>query len=96
MTVLDPENLELEALLRHVELKGRRVLELGSGDGRLTWRYAHLPALLVCREPDEEVVRSSRSQHPAGLPTVELGVARAEALDLPDEAFEVAIFSWSL
>jgi hypothetical protein len=40
MTVrTDPEGYETDALLNLVELEGREVLEIGCGDGRLTWRY---------------------------------------------------------
>jgi hypothetical protein len=39
MTVrVDPEQNEIGALLDFVNLDGRRVLEIGSGNGRLTWR----------------------------------------------------------
>lgn len=98
---LDPEGQELKALARHVDLRGRRVLEIGSGDGRLTRRYATLPALLVCRDPDEQAVRAARGTVPAvwaarGTVPAALGVARVQALDLASEAFDTVLFSWSL
>jgi cyclopropane fatty-acyl-phospholipid synthase-like methyltransferase len=41
MTVrIDPEGNETDALFALVELEGQEVLEIGCGDGRLTWRYA--------------------------------------------------------
>ena len=36
----DPENNETHALLDMVNFSGKHVLEIGCGDGRLTWRYA--------------------------------------------------------
>jgi cyclopropane fatty-acyl-phospholipid synthase-like methyltransferase len=41
MTVLrDPEQAETRAIHELVEFAGMDVLEVGCGDGRLTWRYA--------------------------------------------------------
>ena len=36
----DPENNETRALLNLVDFSGADVLEIGCGDGRLTYRYA--------------------------------------------------------
>ena len=41
MTIrVDPENNEPRALFDLADFNGQRVLEIGCGDGRLTWRYA--------------------------------------------------------
>jgi tRNA G46 methylase TrmB len=37
---VDPEGNETAELFDLVDVEGREVLEIGSGDGRLTWRYA--------------------------------------------------------
>jgi len=37
---IDPENNEPRALFEIADIKGLHVLEIGGGDGRLTWRYA--------------------------------------------------------
>jgi cyclopropane fatty-acyl-phospholipid synthase-like methyltransferase len=37
---IDPENNELRALIKIADFKEKHVLEIGCGDGRLTWRYA--------------------------------------------------------
>ena len=40
----DPENSEIRALFDLVDFCGKHVLEIGCGDGRLTWRYAEAAA----------------------------------------------------
>ena len=36
----DPERTETKTLHQFADFTGRRVLEIGCGDGRLTWHYA--------------------------------------------------------
>jgi cyclopropane fatty-acyl-phospholipid synthase-like methyltransferase len=39
--IKDPEGSEIQALFDlYTDWGGKSVLEIGSGDGRLTWRYA--------------------------------------------------------
>ena len=45
---IDPEGAELAALGKLVDFAGLHVLEVGCGDGRLTWRYADGAALRAC------------------------------------------------
>ena len=48
----DPEGAEVEALAALAVFSGKRVLEVGCGDGRLTWLYAHEAAsVLGCESP---------------------------------------------
>ena len=53
--ILDPEGNETSALFEiFSDWTGKSVLEIGSGDGRLTWRYADKVARVVGLEPDAE------------------------------------------
>ena len=52
----DPENNEIRALGDLVDFSGKHVLEIGCGDGRLTWRYAEAAAHVTAIEPFEEAV----------------------------------------
>ncbi|MBD0330097.1 MAG: class I SAM-dependent methyltransferase [Thermoleophilia bacterium] len=95
--VLDREGVELRVLRELVQLRGKRVLELGAGDGRLTFGYAREAASVLAVDPDPETVAAAREALPRRLArTVELRVARAEELDEPPAAFDLAFFSWSL
>ena len=50
---------------------GKSVLEIGSGDGRLTWRYADKVARVVGLEPDAEKHAAALENHPGGFEHVE-------------------------
>jgi len=54
--VLDPEGAHLAALHRLGDFRGRSVLELGCGDGRLTVGIARQAAHVLAFDPDAEAV----------------------------------------
>lgn len=91
----DPEQRELEALLAIAPpLSGRRVLEVGIGDGRFTRRYAHLVASVVALDPDAKVVDALREN---ALPSnVNARAADFLVTPLPVFAFDLVLFAWSL
>ena len=94
----DPEGNEINALFDLVELEGREVLEIGCGDGRLTWRYAERAAHVTAIEPFEgSIARAKERLRETHLP-VEFRHANLEefAADTDPEAFDIALLSWSL
>ena len=99
MTVrVDPEQNEIGALLDFVNLDGRRVLEIGSGNGRLTWRYADRAAHVTAVEPFAPANAHAEDNLPPELvPRVVRRAAFGEfAAETASSTFDVAIFSWSL
>ncbi|MGH2605617.1 MAG: class I SAM-dependent methyltransferase [Anaerolineales bacterium] len=93
----DPEGREVVHLLRLARFAGARVLEIGCGNGRLTWRYGSHARAILAIDPDEEALEEARDAMPADLsPRLSLSAAESEALPLPGESFDVALFAWSL
>jgi ubiquinone/menaquinone biosynthesis C-methylase UbiE len=95
--VRDPEGLELANLRQHTDLDGATVLEIGSGDGRLTWQYAEFVGSVIGVDPDLDSLRTAdqgRSQNPAS--SLSLVHAEAEHLPFTKEKFDLAILAWSL
>jgi ubiquinone/menaquinone biosynthesis C-methylase UbiE len=93
----DPEGNEARQLLDWVDFRGKRVLEIGCGDGRLTWKYAHQALNVVGIEVEHSDLRLALSDSPDGLRR-SVFFARADSTHLPfaNGSFEVALFSWSL
>jgi len=66
--LLDPESNESKTLFNLCpDWKGKSVLEIGSGDGRLTWIYADRVARVVAIEPDTDKYNAARAERPGKI-----------------------------
>ncbi|MGH2605607.1 MAG: class I SAM-dependent methyltransferase, partial [Anaerolineales bacterium] len=75
------------------------VLEVGCGDGRLTWRYAAKAARVTAIDPFAEGIRRAREDLPPRLRgRVEFSSLPFDkfAAAAPRSTFDIAILSWSL
>ena len=100
MTVrIDPEGNETAALFDLVDLEGREVLEIGCGDGRLTWRYADRAAHVTAIEPFEDSIARAQRRLPETLRArIDFRHVALEnfVVDSDVDVFDVALLSWSL
>jgi avermectin B 5-O-methyltransferase len=95
--VVDPDRIEITAIRELVEIDGRRVVEIGCGDGRITFQYTHEAASVLAFDTDAEAVADARAATPDDVrDKVRFEVADAAQIELPDGEFDLAIFSWSL
>jgi 2-polyprenyl-3-methyl-5-hydroxy-6-metoxy-1,4-benzoquinol methylase len=94
---IDPEGVETRALRALAPVTGLRVLELGCGDGRITFRYAGDGASVLAVDPDEGRIEKARAALKPDLACkVTFMVAGAAEVDAPRESFDLALFSSSL
>jgi ubiquinone/menaquinone biosynthesis C-methylase UbiE len=94
---LDPEGAHLAALRRLGDFRGRRVLELGCGDGRLTVPIAREAVSVLGFDSDADAVEEGRRSLPAELEErVTFRVASGKEIEIERHAFDLAVFSWSL
>jgi 2-polyprenyl-3-methyl-5-hydroxy-6-metoxy-1,4-benzoquinol methylase len=100
MTIrVDPENNEPRALFALADFNGQRVLEIGCGDGRLTWRYADKAAHVTAIDPFEGSIARAKESTPDNLKSrVEFRHIGFDdfAADSASSSFDIAILSWSL
>jgi 2-polyprenyl-3-methyl-5-hydroxy-6-metoxy-1,4-benzoquinol methylase len=95
--VVDPDGVERDAILELVDLRGRHVVDVGCGGGRLSFVCASEGAQVFGFDPDEEEVARARAETPRALrERVEFQVADAVEVELPRRRFDLALFSWSL
>ena len=96
---VDPENNETRALFDMANFSGQHVLEIGCGDGRLTWRYADKAARVTAIDPSPKQIALARENLPGQLQ----GRVEFQAIAFEDFAaarapstFDSVILSWSL
>jgi 2-polyprenyl-3-methyl-5-hydroxy-6-metoxy-1,4-benzoquinol methylase len=93
----DPEGAHLAALRRLADFGGRRVLEMGCGEGRLTLGLARDAAHVLAFDPDAESIERARRSLPAYLANrVTYRAASAQELEVDRHSFDIVVFSWSL
>ena len=94
---LDPDGVESRALLQATDFNNARVLEVGSGDGRLAFRYANASAFVVGIEPQEKELAAAAEACPLHL-RQRMSFLQTTALALPfrNESFDIAVLAWSL
>jgi ubiquinone/menaquinone biosynthesis C-methylase UbiE len=95
--IRDPEENEVTYLYELGRLENARVLEIGCGSGRMTWRYAFRPRSIAGLDPDPERLAKAVADRPPALANkVSFLAGNAETLPLRDESFDTVILSWSL
>jgi len=95
--IKDPEQNETKHLHRFAGITGNRVLEIGCGEGRLTWRYASASFSTIGLDPDKNALRAAAIDCPSDLyEKVHFANAEAEHIPFNKETFDIAILAWSL
>jgi ubiquinone/menaquinone biosynthesis C-methylase UbiE len=93
----DPEGFEKKILQKYAEFVNKRVLEVGCGEGRLTWKYAGASSLTVGFDPDQDALRIARADSPYNLREhIHFAQANANHIPFPKETFDIAVLAWSL
>ena len=96
----DPGRNEINALLDFTgDLTGKRVLEIGAGAGRLTWRYAGFAGEVVGIDPKPERIAQAHEEMPKALQgrVVMLETTLEDyQRDAQKPLFDVALMSWAL
>ena len=93
----DPEGFEKKILQKYAGFVNKRVLEVGCGEGRLTWKYAGASSLTVGFDPDHDALRIARADAPYDLQKhVHFAEANATHVPFSKETFDIAVLAWSL
>jgi len=95
--LLDPEEAETRALYALVDFTGKDVLEIGCGDGRMTWRFAASARSVLALDPVAQSIAEVQAVATAqSRSNVRFEVGDITTVKLPPATFDVAVFSWSL
>ena len=98
MTLIrDPEGNETDWVHEFLDFRGRRVLEVGAGEGRLTWRFADAARFTASIDVDSERLYFAPRECPPDLRgKVAWALAEAEHLPFANETFDAAVLAWSI
>jgi ubiquinone/menaquinone biosynthesis C-methylase UbiE len=93
----DPERNESKYLHDFVDFTNKRVLEVGCGEGRMTWQYAKETHTTIGIDLDTDALRIAKIDKPSDLePRVLFSCAASEYLPFAKERFDIAVLAWSL
>ena len=78
-------------------VRGKRVLDLGCGDGRFALGVAPFATSVDGIDPDAEAIAAAKSNaRRAGVRNVRFATGAAQHLPHRDATFDVVILSWTL
>jgi ubiquinone/menaquinone biosynthesis C-methylase UbiE len=93
----DSERSESKYLHKLVDFANKRVLEVGCGEGRMTWQYANTARVTIGIDPDVDALRIAKLDRSSDLENkVLFSCADSEYLPFSKETFDLAILAWSL
>ena len=92
----DVARLERQYLLDMLDTSGTRILEIGCGEGRMTWQYADTAHHIVAMDVEIEDVQQGHKSCPEALrDTVDFLVGSAIILPFAPASFDHVVFAWS-
>ena len=95
--IVDPDGNETRVIHELVDFAGKDVIEIGCGDGRMTWRYAYDAASVLGIDTDETSISEAMAATPRELSNrVKFRAEDVCSAKLPADAFDVAVLAWSL
>jgi ubiquinone/menaquinone biosynthesis C-methylase UbiE len=93
----DPERNETKYLHQFADFTSRRVLEVGCGEGRMTWQYAQGTQLTIGIDPDRDALRVATVDRPSDLQNkILFACAESQSLPFANKTFDLAVLAWSL
>ncbi len=89
---IDPENVEIDVMIAHSNFDGAKLLEIGCGEGRLCAQLVSRTALTVGFDLDPAALIAAKQRQPA----IHYVAASATQIPFRSNAFDIALFGWSL
>ena len=92
----DPEGSEAFNLLHACQITGKDILEIGCGEGWLTWQYAKTAGRVIGVDPGiSDLQKAKTSQKVKGI-NIQLVACMGEGLPFPADFFDIAVYSNTL
>ncbi|MGD9317644.1 MAG: methyltransferase domain-containing protein [Anaerolineae bacterium] len=87
-----------DPVLGRISFDGQDVLEIGSGSGAFTLEHLTRAKSLLCLDPESKAIEDLKAQWARSAQNTPLDArpGKIEDVALPEEAFDIAVFSHSL
>jgi 2-polyprenyl-3-methyl-5-hydroxy-6-metoxy-1,4-benzoquinol methylase len=95
----DPDGKQSAAISAIADFKDKHVVEIGCGDGYLTWSYASQAGHVTAIDPSAEEIETalqSTPPHLAGKVEFVVSDIRDFAPEHRMSPYDIALFAWSL
>lgn len=91
------DHSDFELIRRMIPLAGKTVLEVGCGDGRITFRLAPLCERIIGVDKEPRFIEvAQRNLSSTKMTNVQFKEMDAQSLDLPAESVDLVLFPWVL
>ena len=87
-----------DPVLSRINFDGQDVLEIGSGSGAFTLEHLTRDKSILCLDPESKAIECLKAQWASSAQSTPLDArpGKIEDVALPEEAFDIAVFSHSL
>lgn len=93
----EPNGIELQIIQKYIDFTEKTILEIGCGNGRLTYQLAASARKVVAIDPDDEEITQATNDLPENLRTkIAFHMQSAENLSFTKDFFDIIVFSYSL
>jgi len=92
----DPEGNEVKNLILACELAGKKILEIGCGDGWLSWQYVVSARKVIGIDPSFADLKEARNSLPSEVVNFWLAQSMGEGLPFPSGVFDIVFYSNTL
>lgn len=94
---VDENHLAIKYMLKHVDFKAKDVLEIGCGDGRMSFQVAQYAKSLIGIDPDiDEISLARKNMDNQNVINTKFQVGSLEDININANEFDIVLFSLSL
>ncbi|KKM17305.1 hypothetical protein LCGC14_1677130, partial [marine sediment metagenome] len=94
---VDEGNLAIQNMRKYVDFEGKYVLDIGCGDGRISFQVARYAESIIAIDPEIEEINFARDDMESrNISNIKFKVGTLDEMNFHEDTFDVVLFSLSL
>ncbi len=89
----DPENIEIKSIKKEVDIKNKRILEIGCGTGRITKQIAEKAKEIIAIDHNKEAIKYCVKKYKS-LKNIKFLYDDVENIKIKNQYFDIVITGW--